>query len=232
MAQTETCTAEEYEEMGALTSDLIHAAIDSGDAEKAHALLDRLVEESRGIHDSYLLWLTGMQSFIYREMGFEAFQESQVETFAHTAKAFKNSALPADASFRDRVMARAAMMRTHATPLAIEEDAEKVTFQMNEGCASGARLLNMGFFEEGVGGEMIKGPRPLTFNREELPAYCTHCALQQIPSVAAGKPLTVTTVPDQDLKSGLCKFHLYKPGNHAPESHVATLREDNDGRAG
>ncbi|MDG2002891.1 MAG: hypothetical protein P8J20_06115, partial [Novosphingobium sp.] len=179
MSQAELFTETELDEMGALTSDLVHAAIDAGDADKAHGLLDRLILESRGIHDSYLLWLTGMQSFIYREMGFEAFQRSQEETFAHTAKAFTDQALPADASFRDRVIGRSAMMRTHATTLGVEEDEEKVTFQMTEGCASGARLLNMGFYDEGQGGELIKEERPLTFNRKDFPVYCTHCALQQ-----------------------------------------------------
>jgi len=229
MPQANLFTEKEYEEMGALTSDLVHAAIDAGDKEKAHELLDRLVMESRGIHDSYLLWLTGMQSFIYREMGFEAFQRSQEETFAHTAKAFKNQALPADASFKERILNRAAMMRTHATPLAIEEDDEKVTFQMSEGCASGARLLQMGFYEEGEGGELIQEERPLTFNRKDFPVYCTHCALQQMPNAAADRPLTVATVPDRDLKGGLCKFYVYKEGHSAPESHVATLREKGEG---
>lgn len=225
MTQANLFTEQEFEEMGALTSDLVHAAIDSGDKEEAHRLLDRLVMESRGIHDSYLLWLTGMQSFIYREMGFEAFQRSQQETFAHTAKAFRNQALPANASFKERILNRAAMMRTHATPLAIEEDEEKVTFRMSEGCASGARLLQMGFYEEGQGGEMIEEERPLTFHRKDFPVYCTHCALQQLPAVAEGRPLTVATVPDPDLKGGLCRFHVYKECHSAPESHVATLRD-------
>jgi len=229
MPQAELFTEAELEEMGALTSDLVHEAIDSGDVAKAHELLDRLVMESRGIHDSYLLWLTGMQSFIYREMGFEAFQRSQEETFAHTAKAFEGQALPADASFRERVLGRAAMMRTHATPLAVEEDEEKVTFRMKDGCASGARLLNMGFYEDGEGGELISEERPLTFHRKDFPVYCTHCALQQLGNVAQGKPLTVATIPQEDLKGGLCRFHLYKEGHSAPESHVATLRDRSGG---
>ena len=228
MPQAALFTEAEYEEMGALTSDLIHEAIDAGDTARAHALVDRLVMESRGIHDSYLLWLTGMQSFIYREMGFEAFQRSQEETFAHTAMAFRDQALPADAPLKDRVVLRAAMMRTHATPLAIAEDEEKVTFQMKEGCASGARLIEMGFYEEGQGGELISEERPLTFHRKHFPTYCTHCALQQLGNVAQGKPLTVATMPEDDLKAGLCTFHLYKDGYSAPESHVETLREKSD----
>lgn len=229
MSHTQTFTETERAEMTAVTSERVHAAIDSGDIAKAHALLDRLVEETRGIHDAYLQWIAGMQSFIYREMGFDAFERSQVETFAYTARAWTKHALPPDAPFKDRVLARAFALRSHATGLSFEEDDEKVTFTMKDGCASGKRLLDMGFYDEGQGGERIKEARPLTFNREDFPVHCTHCSLQQIANISAGKPLTMATVPDQNLRTGLCRFHVYKPGHSAPESYVDTLRQKKAG---
>ena len=156
-------TEAEKAEMGALTSDLALQAIDDGDSEKAKAMIHRLVAETRGIHDSYLLWITAMQGFIYREMGPEAFLRSQVDSFGQAVAPWVEGRGAAE-SFRDRLENYAFMLRTHAMPLKIEEDDEKVTLMM-DGCGSGARLVQNGYYDAELGGKGVKvtDAAPFTF---------------------------------------------------------------------
>jgi hypothetical protein len=225
MESKRTFSDSELDQLGAVTSDLVHQAIAEGDVGGAHELLDRLVRETRGIHDSYLVWIASMQSFIYREYGEDAFHRSQLESYGKAASVWSKE-LAGSPNFKELVETRALMIRTHAVPLDIQEDDEKVCIRMQK-CGSGARLLDMGFYDGG-GGERIREARPYTFNREGFPVYCTHCAIMQAQSVEKGLSLDKATIPVNDLQTGLCQFNIYKRGHSAPESHVDSLRARNE----
>jgi hypothetical protein len=224
--QTPILTEAERRELGALTSDLALQAIDAGDLEKAKSLIHRLVAESKGIHDAFLSWLTSMQGFIYREMGPEAFYRSQVEGYGQALAAWPER--PANETFREQIEDFVLKLRSHAMPVTIEEDEEKVTMMM-VGCGSGARLIQNGFYdlEKGGKGVTVAEAGPITFGRQDFPIYCTHCAIGQMMALEAGadpETLMFTIEPAAELSTGLCKFNLYKGPGRVPQAHIDTLR--------
>ena len=224
--ETPLLTEAEKREMGSLTSDLALQAIDAGDLEKAKSLIHRLVAESKGIHDAFLAWLTSMQGFIYREMGPDAFYRSQVDGYGQALASWPEPAAPE--TFRGQIEDFVLKLRSHAMPVTIEEDEEKVTMMM-VGCGSGARLIQNGFYDKEKGGKgvTIEDAAPFTFGRKDFPIYCTHCAIGQMMALESGtdpKNLTTIIEPAAELSTGLCRFHLYKAPGRVPQAHLDTLR--------
>ena len=77
-------------------------------------------------------------------------------------------------------------------------------------CGSGGRLVNDGGYDPPCNFLKIKRPQPMTFNREDFPAYCAHCYFQNIsPIEPGGKPL-FETLPSDDLGKTPCKIYIYK----------------------
>ncbi|MET0983771.1 MAG: hypothetical protein ABW034_00040 [Steroidobacteraceae bacterium] len=224
-ASEEFLSEEEKAALGTLTSELAIRAIDEGEPDKAKELIRRLVEETKGIHDSYLIWVTAMQGFIYREMGAEAFYRSQVDAFGQAMAPWASR--PAGTTIRERVAETAYMLRTHAMPLRIEEDEEKVSLMM-DGCGSGARLVQSDYYDPSKGGKgtLVSEKSRMTFGRENFPIYCTHCAIGQTMAFDAGADpnnLLQAIEPAAEIGKGLCKFHVYKQAGKFPRALLASL---------
>lgn len=111
MAGDRVFTDEELKQMGQKTLDLLNAAIDSGDKEKAKKLAQRMSKEFQGMHDLYLDWITGLLSFIYRGHGDQELHDALEQSCTPWVKPVAD--LYAGLDFRRRAQLFAGGLRGH-----------------------------------------------------------------------------------------------------------------------
>jgi hypothetical protein len=133
-------TDQELERMGARTSDLIDAAIDAGDLEEAKRLNHRMVEEFQIGHDGYLEWVTGLMSHIYKRYGDNALFDALWESYGNMQKSMFKNKKQVQLDIRQKVEGTATMLRSHAQPLKVVEDDEKIALMMQP-CGTGGKLM-------------------------------------------------------------------------------------------
>ena len=148
MSDERIFTDEELREMGTPTLDLVIEAIDAGDKDKAKALAKRMKQEFNFLHDGYFFWVTGLQTYIYKNYGIEAVEEAERE--AHTIEAKVVFKPPEKTDIRSRVEHLASGLRGHMQPIVIKEDDRMISLSMKP-CGSGERLIQMGGYEPETG---------------------------------------------------------------------------------
>lgn len=216
MAADRVFTDEELRLLGERTLDLLSAAIDSGDREKAKKLGQRLGREFQGMHDLYLDWITGLLSFIYRRHGDEELNDALVEACTPWVKPVAD--LYATLDFRRRAQLFAGGLRGHMVPMKVEEDDEKITFMMQP-CGSGGKMELEKAYDPPKNFAKVKKAQPMTWGMENVSVYCAHCSFQEtMPIDWHGAPMVVTFPPSPD-KIGLepCRICIYKDPNRVPE---------------
>jgi hypothetical protein len=174
MSDKRIFTDEELKEMGTPTLDLIKRAVDAGEKEKAKRLAERLQSEIGHLHDGYMVWVSGLLSYIYRNYGVDAVEKAEREAHGIEGRSvFKPSG---KTDLRSRVEEMASGLRGHMQPVVIKEDDEKITLTMKP-CGSGERLIKMGLYEPEFGLAKIKERHPATWGMKDFPIYCCHCRL-------------------------------------------------------
>ena len=216
-------TDEELKEMGMRTLDLVLEAIDTNDKEKAKELANRMYEEFTHLHDGYMFWVTGLQSYIYRNNGIDAVEEAERE--AHTIEA-KTVFKPSEKTdFRSRVEEMAMGLRGHLQPITIEEDDEKVTLSMKP-CGGGERIIRKGGYDPEVGLSRVKEPHPITWGMKDFPIYCVHSPVMEMLAIEnTGNFGPVHFVSDpMSMKS--CHFALYKDPTDIPDEFYTRIGKE------
>ena len=207
-------TDEELKEMGTRTLDLVMEAIDAGDKEKAKKLAQRMQEEYNYLHDGYMIWTTGLLTYIYNNYGTDAVEEAERE--AHTAEA-KIVFKPLEKTdVRSRVEHTAKAMRGHMQPLVIEEDDEKISLAMKP-CGSGERIIQKGGYEPEAGLALIKEPHSITWGMKDFPIYCVHCPVMEMLDIENSGTFTFVHSVSDPLCQDSCKFNIYKDPADIPE---------------
>jgi hypothetical protein len=206
-------TDEELELLGARTADLIDAALDAGDVQKAKKLSHRMAKECLAMHDLYLWWVTSMLSFIYRRYGDEVMYEALSEGYGLRFREAAEKVIGQDPRRKAEILAGG--NRGHQLPMKIAEDDEKITFFMGP-CGSGGRLM----LEKAYGPPMnlakIKKAQPMTFGRKDFPIYCAHCFAQEVlPMQWFGEPVFVVEPADK-IGEEPCRLHIYKDPKKVP----------------
>ena len=207
-------TDEELKEMGTRTLDLVQEAIDNNEGEKAKELARRMYEEFNHLHDGYMIWITGLLSYIYRNYGIDAVEEAERE--AHTIEArtvFKPSG---KTDFRSRVEEMAMGLRGHLQPITIEEDDEKVTLAMTP-CGGGERIIQMGAYEPEVGLARVKEPHPVTWGMKDFPIYCVHSPVMEMLAIENSGDFGPVHFVSDPVNMKSCRFALYKDPANIPE---------------
>ena len=154
MSEKRLFTEQELAEMGTPTLDLLLQAIDAGDKDKAKALAQRMKKEYNHLHDGYMFWVAGLQTYIYRNYGIEALEEA--ERLAHTAEAKVVFKPPEKTDLRSQVEHVASGLRGHMQPITIVETDETISLSMKP-CGSGERIIQMGGYSPEVGLAKVEG---------------------------------------------------------------------------
>jgi hypothetical protein len=212
MGQERLFTDEELRTMERRTLDLLKETIDSGDKEKSKDLAQRMYEEFNFLHDGYMFWVTGLQTYIYENYGIDAVEKA--ERFAHEIEGKTVFKEPEHMDMRAAIQFAAKAFRGHLQPLKIEEDDEKVTITMKP-CGSGERIIEKGGYEAGLA--KVKEPHPITWGMKDFPIYCCHCPVMEMLTVEhTGRLGTVHLVSDP-MRHGFCHFAFYKDPTNIPE---------------
>lgn len=220
MSNERIFTDEELREMGTPTLDLCIEAIEAGDNDKAKALAKRMKQEFNFLHDGYFFWVTGLQTYIYKNYGIEAVEEAERE--AHTIEAKVVFKPPEKTDIRSRIEHLASGLRGHMQPIVIKEDDKMVSLSMKP-CGSGERLIQMGGYDPEIGLARIKDPHRITWGKEDFPMYCVHCpVMEALDLEATGNfgPVHIVTDP---IYHGACEFVFYKNPEDIPEEFYTRI---------
>jgi len=207
-------TDQELKEMGTRTLDLVFEAIDAGDKDKAKELAKRMYQEFNFLHDGYMFWVTGLQTYIYKKHGIEAVEEAERE--AHTIEAKVVFKPPEKTDIRSRVEHLASGLRGHLQPITIVEDDEKISLTMQP-CGSGERLIQKDGYKPEVGLARVKDPHPITWGMKDFPIYCVHCPVMEMLEIENTGNFGATHIVSQPIYHGACQFVFYKNPDDIPE---------------
>ncbi len=211
-------TEQELKEMGTRTLDLVFEAIDAGDKDKAKYLAKRMYEEFNYLHDGYGFWVTGLQTYIYKNYGIDALEEAERE--AHTVEA-KVVFKPIEAKdLRSLVEQFAKGLRGHLQPIAIEENDEMVALTMQP-CGSGERIIQKGGYEAGLA--KVKDPHRITWGMKDFPLYCVHCPVMEALDIENTGNFRAVHIVSEPLYHGACKFAFYKNPADIPEEYYTRI---------
>ena len=220
MTEERLFTDQELEEMGIPTLDLVLAAIDAGDKEQAKALAKRMKQEYNYLHDGYMFWVTGLQSYIYRNYGIDAVEEAERE--AHTAEAKVVFTPPEKTDLRSRVEHLAGGLRGHMQPMTIVETDKTISLSMKP-CGSGERLIQKGAYGPEVGLATAEEAHRITWGKGDLPIYCVHCPVMEALGMESTGQLGVVHIVTDPIYHGACEFVFYKDPEDIPEEFYTRI---------
>ncbi len=220
MSNNRIFTDQELKEMGTRTLDLVLEAIDSGDKEKAKELAKRMYGEFNFLHDGYGIWVSGLQTYIYKKLGVEAVEEAERE--AHTIEAKTVFSPPKETDLRSKVEHLASGLRGHLQPITIVEDDEKIGLTMQP-CGSGERIIQKGAYEPGVGLARVKDPHPITWGKKDFPIYCVHCPVMEMLQIEGTGNFGACHIVADPIYHGACQFVFYKNQADIPEEFYTRI---------
>jgi hypothetical protein len=218
MSHARVFADEELKAMESRTLDLLKETIESGDADKAKELAQRMYEEVNYLHDGYMFWVSGLLTHIYKNYGIDAVERAERE--AHTIEGKVVFRPLEKTDFRSRVEHAAKAMRGHLQPLAIEEDDEKVTITMKP-CGSGERIIAMGGYEAGLA--TVEDPHNITWGMKDFPIYCVHCPVMEMLTVENMGHFDATRLVSDPMRHGFCHFAFYKDPADIPEAFYTRI---------
>lgn len=192
----------------------IAVSIEAGDRDTALARANTLQGAALAHHDRGMSRVTAILTWIGNRYDVASFEDALAESMS--------AGLLGDASFRERAEALMHYTRVHLHSFELKEDAEKLTFVCPV-CPSGGRLLQQGQYEARHLGMHVKGPRPFTYGRRDLPVYCCHEPAVEIDSIKkTGVPMFIVE-PSENLGVEPCKTYLYKDPADIPSRYYERL---------
>jgi hypothetical protein len=214
MSQERIFTDQELKEMGTRTLDLVLETIEAGDKEKAKNLAKRMYREFNFLHDGYMIWVTGLLTYIYKKLGIDAVEEAERE--AHTIEAKTVFKPIEETDLRSRVEHLASGLRGHLQPITIVEDDEKISLTMQP-CGSGERIILKGGYDPEIGLATVSSPHPITWGRKDFPIYCVHCPVMEMLEIENTGSFGACHIVAERIHSGACQFVFYKDPANIPE---------------
>jgi hypothetical protein len=183
--------------------------------EEAAVLIDRAVEQWRGLKDYSINWITSLLTFIGEELGEEAVERALRKTgeeFVRPRRDTGTSWASLPASARAKIIARA--MLGNMGEVEVEEDDEKIVLSFQ--CGSGGMLIDSGKYEGEHAYMKLRERSGRTFMRDELWVYCAHCSVNnEIQAVEWGEtPSSIEYPPERPGER--CVHHLYKDVRDIP----------------
>jgi hypothetical protein len=226
MTEKRIFTEDELAEMGTPTLDLLLRAIDAGDKDTAKALAQRMRKEFNHLHDGYMFWVAGLQTYIYRRHGVEALEEA--ERLAHTAEAAVVFKPPEKTDLRSQVEHVASGLRGHMQPITIAETDETISLSMKP-CGSGERIIQMGGYSPEVGLAKVHTPHQITWGMKDFPIYCVHCPVTEALAIENTGNLLRVKVVSEPLYHGSCEYVFYKHPEDIPDEFYTRIGKTKSG---
>jgi len=217
-------TEEELRELGTPSVELIRAAIDAGDKEKAKELASQLHTEAWNLRDAYLNWITSLLTFIGRNYGDKALEKALREssTVVMKPQAEMYEQFNKEGNLRGKAELFCRGLRCHHVPMTIEEDEEKIVLQMHP-CGSGGRQVLNGCYDPPMNFLKVAKAQPMTYGRKDYPVYCAHEPIFTMLGIEwTGAPLFCIE-PSDKLGEKPCKFYFYKNPQATPAKFYSNV---------
>jgi hypothetical protein len=211
-------TDEELKTLGTRTLDLVLEAIEKGDKDTAKDLAKRMYEEFNYLHDGYMVWVTGLLTYIYDNYGIDEVEKA--ERLAHTIEGKTVFLPPKETDLRSQVINAAKAFRGHLQPITIEEDDEKIVVTMKP-CGSGERIIQKGGYEAGLA--KVKEPHRATWGMKDFPVYCVHCPVMEMLTIENTGDFGSVHMVYEPMKMGFCHFAFYKNKADIPQEFYDRL---------
>ena len=218
MSSKRIFTDKELNEMSGRTLDHVMEAIESGNKEKAKELAQRMYQEFKHLHDGYMSWVTGLQTFIYQNYGVDVLEKAEREAHTIEGKLFFKPAEKDD--IRSRVEHMLAGLRGHLQTVIVEEDDEKIIITMKP-CGSGKRLIQKGGYEMGLA--KVKEPHRITWGMKDFPMYCVHCPVMGMLDIENAGDFNFVLDVSDPIEKDDCHFTFYKNPDDIPEEYYTRL---------
>ena len=188
------------------------AAIEQGKSAEAITLAELMDGELMWLHDLLLLWVTSFSSFIGKLGGDEAIADAweQALKLLHTDNTHQNAKALSD---EDCVEYAARGMTGHGNAYEFVENDHSYDFIVEQ-CRSGGTLIRAGAYEGDNPLYKMKGPSYATYEKIDLPSFCSHCALTR-------------KVAEKD-KDGNLRFELIASDNPGYGKCIARLYKQDD----
>jgi hypothetical protein len=213
-------TDRELQEMGKRTLDLVLEAIEAGNKERAKELAIRMKQEFNYLHDGYMFWVTGLQSYIYKKCGIDAVEEAERE--AHTIEARAVFKPPEKTDIRSLVEHLASGLRGHMQPIKIVEDDTTISLTMQP-CGSGERIIQKDGYKPEVGLLKVTEPHHITWGMKDFPLYCVHCPVMEALQIEHTGNLGAVHLVTEPIYQGACQFVFYKNPADIPEEYYTRI---------
>ena len=208
-------TAEEIAKMQTPLWEQAKRAIDTGDTERAKALIDASVAQWASLKDYSINWIASLLTFVVDELGEDAVERALRKTGDEFVRPRRDSGIPWAAvppAQRAKVIARA--MVANMGQVVVEEDDDKIVLSFQ--CGSGGKLIDDGRYEGDHAYATLREPSGRTFMRDELWAYCAHCSVNnEIQPVEWGDTPTSIEYPPERAGDP-CVHHVYKQPDAVP----------------
>lgn len=208
--------------------DSIRAAAGTRDCAAATARLETYFAATLARHDAFTQLTSSYPTTVLRAYGQEVAERVTDGSFAGCS--FYGPLFALAASLSPRMLAAffAEHLRSHlsgpgrqgATRIVEEEDRYRLVF---EPCGSGGALRLRLRAACGRGPDPLPEASPVTWHRQaEVPAYCSHCAMNELKLVRmVGYPAWVTEFDPDPARP--CGWTMYKDPERIPESYFTRL---------
>ena len=184
--------------------------IANNDFDVAELIVDQQKEWSLW-HDALMMWTLFTFSGSMKFGGMDYHEQCLKDGYNSAFNVLYNSM--EQMNDRERVFALAQNWHYHQGKFTIEEEEDRFAFKLDP-CGSGGRLFREEMaldFNYGTDfAPILKDSHSLTFNRENFPLYCTHCASSNLDQFN-GKPLIFVVDGHAQMKKGLpCRQYVWK----------------------
>lgn len=200
-------------------------------SEDGDRLLDGAVKQWGALEDYSINWITSLLTFVGEELGEEAVEQALRKTGEEFVRPRRDTgtdweSLPASA--RAKVIARA--MVANLGTVDVTEDDDKIVLAFR--CGTGGRLIDEGRYEGEHAYLTLRERAGRTFMRDELPAYCAHCSVNNEiqPVEWGGAPTSIEHPPERPGEP--CVHHVYKDVGAVPDEAYERIGKPPPARRG
>ncbi len=209
-----------FDRQQAATAAQVLAALERRDRERALELVDRKeLQEYVPLHDTFIRLMADVFGWVLRRHG----SEELLRFHLRTAEAMRAGFDAWEGmSAQEFAWTTAFLLKQHMGQVEVHETAERYTFHQTL-CGSGGRLRKAGAYQGTGALPFVESPGPLTFGRERLPVYCSHCPVWNgvAPWRWYGHPHWV--FDDAARPDGGCTLHIYKKPAAVPADYLKEI---------
>ncbi len=207
--------------------DAAKSALAAGRPNDAAAIVGRMADDWRALQEYHVNWIASLLTYIGEHLGEEAVEEALRRTGnQYVVKSRYHPVGPRwrelPAAMRAKVIART--MQSGFSDVEVDEDDEKIALTMR--CETGGRLIDEGRYEGDDAYLTLKGPLPRTFMRDEIPVFCSSCAIHnEIQPIEWGDVPVAIEYPTEG-RGGRCVYHVYKDLDAVPDEAYLRLGKE------